>query len=121
VPALNLRKELTDDELRRLAAADLRYVHSAGCSWHGSIWQAGRTTGPHGISLPSCPYCDSPSFELPTEEEWNAAAVAHEMKGHRNYVEFLAWTRRQNRCWPSLREASAYFTATTGKRVVWDL
>ncbi len=117
----------------RVRIHDTRYCYSATCSWHGPITEVGKTKPIEGvlvkagnriippISLPCCPFCGSMLFEMPTQKEWDEGASVHESQGHTHYVAFLAWTRLQKRCWPSLREASVKYALETGNEVVWDL
>ena len=73
----------------------------------------------HG--LPCCPYCGSILFEVPSQAHWDHGVDKHEAAGHTGYRDFLAWTRTQKKCWPSLRVACAVYQQETGKPVKWDL
>jgi hypothetical protein len=112
------------------------YCYSAHCSWHGPISAVGKTesspnpvkvkrggreiTIPNG-GIPCCPFCGSVLFQVRNKLEWDSGAIIHEQKGHTNYVAFLGWTRVQERCWPSLRDAAVDYSKETGKLVKFDL
>lgn len=114
---------------------DTRYCYAVACSWHGPISEVGKSKPMPkttafvgntplqigGNSLPCCPYCGSMLFEVPSKEKWDEGVAQHEAKGHSGYTEFLAWTRTQKQCWPTLRTACTIYEFETGKTVKWDL
>lgn len=110
---------------------DKLHVYSAGCSWHGPISQVGKTKdlpetiayvgnkaikiGGKDSGLPCCPYCGSMLFQIEENKWWGGAKSFNET--HPNYLRFIQWSMRQNRCWANNTEAAkAYNTAQEN----WD-
>lgn len=90
------------------------HVYAAGCSWHGSIDEVGKTKGE--LSLPCCPFCGSVLFQT-DENQWWRGALKHEQDNHINYEKFLRWTMTQKRCWPTLADAAQAFSNETKESV----
>lgn len=103
-------------------AADPRIVYGARCSWWDSIEKASTTSamacargasGPTSstISLPCCPHCASPLFEVESEAEWWAGVEKHERESEPSYRAFIEWLR--GKCFGSLAEARLVYGRET--------
>lgn len=89
---------------------DTRIAYGTRCSWWDSIDKVGKTPPHNGISIPCCPHCGSPLFEVPDEQSWFAGVDKHDAKnpGYRAFVEWL-----RGRCFPNYQDARAVYDRET--------
>lgn len=92
--------------------ADKRIAYGARCTWWGSIYEIGTVQGAGGRSLPCCPRCRGPLFEVPSALEWFRQVKAHDREYCQNYEKFIAWVR--GRCYRWLDDAVRDWRAETG-------
>lgn len=92
--------------------ADTRIAYGARCTWWNSIYEIGTVEGNGGVSLPCCPHCRGPLFEVPSELEWWSQVKRHDENVRVNYVQFIEWLR--GRCYRTLDDALRDWRAETG-------
>lgn len=117
---------------------DTRIAYGARCLWWDSIHKVGNT-GPFTVprpfeprgtgarfgdgnlrqapGLPCCPKCRGLLLEVPTLDAWMDNVDKHEANGHPGYRAFLEWQR--GKCFKTMPEAKAAYTAETGIALDW--
>lgn len=72
----------------------MRIVYGAFCSWWDSIDKVGKTS-PRSpdVSIPCCPHCGSPLYEMPNDTAWFNAIDAFEKQGNSGYRAMVEWGR----------------------------
>lgn len=86
--------------------SDPRIVYGAGCTWWGSIANAGKRNG-----LPCCPHCGGVLFEVSGIEKWDGAVNAYAAKtGRSDYPAQIAFGR--GKCFPNYAELEHAFKAS---------
>jgi hypothetical protein len=96
---------------------DTRIVYGINCVWWDGIEKVGATPpSPDGITIPCCPFCGSPLFELPSPKEWWDGVEKYERDGHPGYRDFISWL--QGKCFPGRSAAKAAYEASGKRRVV---
>lgn len=120
---------------------DTRIAYGARCLWWDSIDQVGKTppfrrgslqppatpggparyvnegTGPLSPGLPCCPHCKGLLLEVPDMDSWMSSVRKHDANGNPGYVVFVEWLR--GRCFKTMLEAKAAYTADTGQVPSW--
>lgn len=81
-------------EMRRKMKPDTRYVYGAVCTWSGSIQEVSKGDG----SLPRCPQCGGPLFEMESKVIWDQQITDFENDGHPGYRDFQTWVGNLNPC-----------------------
>jgi hypothetical protein len=86
---------------------DRRYVYSAGCTFHGPIYDIGTKTPRDGSNhrLPCCPSCGSMLFEMETQEQWDRQIQEFAKKEDPAYPAFMAWFGALRPCRPVRNQA----------------
>jgi hypothetical protein len=73
--------------------SDKRIVYGARCTWWDSIDKVGHYKTASGHSLPVCPHCRSPLFEVTNIDEWMRGVDRHEVNGNPGYQALTKWGR----------------------------
>lgn len=85
-------------------------VYGAQCSWIGALADAGAIPMEHGDSMPCCPHCQGPLFEI-SRAQWDSTLAERDARTP-GYRDLIAWM--WGRCYPSFSIAqSAYSIAKT--------
>ena len=79
--------------------SDKKIVYGARCTWWDSIDKIGHHKTASGHSLPVCPHCGSPLFEVTNINEWMTGVDRHEVNGHPGYRAMTEWGR--GKCFPN--------------------
>lgn len=92
---------------------DTRIVYGSVCSWWDNIYKVTKTnTVP---SIPCCPHCGGPLFEMPDLTTWYSA-VEEYARDHPGYREFIDWLR--GKCFKGgYPEAIAVYEKETGTTI----
>lgn len=69
---------------------DTRVVYGARCTWWDSISESRPIPG---STIPGCPHCHSPLFEVDSEGKWFQGVDAHEARGNTGYRATIEWAR----------------------------
>lgn len=87
---------------------DTRIVYGMRGTWWDSIDKVGHAPpGPSGHSIPICPCCGSPLFEMDSIEQWWAQVDAYEAKGHPGYRAMTEWGR--GKCFQNMAALEAAY------------
>lgn len=66
---------------------ETRYVQSACCTWHGTIYEARKTAD----GLPGCPHCQSPLFEHKNRAKFDADVDRFAIDHGYDPIQYAAW------------------------------
>lgn len=84
-------------EQRRAQGPDTRYAYGAVCSWSGPIQEVSTTEPKSGVlgsspvSIPCCPLCGGPLYEVDSKEQWDRQIAEFDADGHPGYIAFQEW------------------------------
>lgn len=87
-------------------------AYGAHCQWWDDKRKAATKDGTRD-GLPCCPHCGGVLFEI-DDVDWYKSVRLYDERGHPGYVAFVDWMR--GRCFPTQFQATAAYTASTGRR-----